>query len=174
MHANTEICPLPCLEYEADESWISPLPLTLSTSFNISYLYFTLQVNLQTETIQDASPPHPTIYSTRNSSSLYSSLIYSILRVIQNRTDVYPTVASTGLFLIFPYFLQSHYPSQPLEAPGAFTQGCRHRSAGSRGHPGPPLGHSPSRMVGAADCHRTSRHWNVAGLISDHWWIQVR
>ena len=52
---------------------------TLSTDLSIYFLYFTLQVNLQTKTSQGVLLPHPTTFSTINGSSLYSSTIYQLV-----------------------------------------------------------------------------------------------
>ena len=123
---------------------------TICTDFNISILYFTLHVNPRTETIQESSPPHPTVYITINGSSRSSSPIFSIRGLPKKIMAVDPTVSSTGFLLLFSSFFASTMMPTTFSRPSSRSSGCLHTALPLPRRrpmrpPGPAIGTLPIR-----------------------------
>ena len=96
--------------------------------------------------------------------------------VIQKRTAVDPTVASKGVFLLFPSFFALTRMPITSYRPTSQRTGCLHTLPPPPHHRPPlplglPSGHTAG-MSGATDWHRPSGRWNAAVWIS--WRQDVR
>ena len=132
---------------------------TLSNKFSISFLCFTLKVKPWTDTSKGC---HHQIQRLATSEAVARAQTLSMLDkvVIQKITTVDPTVASTGIFLLFPSFFTCTRMPVTLSQPTSQGAGGLHMAL-------PPHIHQPPRPPGPAIRTLNIRYGRGCGLSQD-------